>query len=124
MEPSSRRCPQCDHPNPAENRFCGACGTPLPIESLDVPVTAPEAAPTAQTVSTEAEPLPETTLSPGATPTPSATPDPAVSPPPPATPAPRPGRRGPQQSPRFLVACAVALVVLIVAVHSVLPSGL
>jgi hypothetical protein len=28
-ERSSASCPQCRHGNPLENRFCGACGTPL-----------------------------------------------------------------------------------------------
>lgn len=29
MEESSTFCPRCRHGNPRENRFCGACGTPL-----------------------------------------------------------------------------------------------
>ncbi len=29
MEERSTFCPHCRHANPRENRFCGACGTPL-----------------------------------------------------------------------------------------------
>ena len=29
MEERSTLCPQCQHGNPRENRFCGACGAPL-----------------------------------------------------------------------------------------------
>ena len=27
------KCPQCQHENPEDSRFCGSCATPLPVLS-------------------------------------------------------------------------------------------
>ena len=44
MEERSTFCPRCRHGNPRENRFCGACGSPL--ASGELPARRPESSPT------------------------------------------------------------------------------
>jgi pSer/pThr/pTyr-binding forkhead associated (FHA) protein len=44
-------CPQCDHPNPSNNKFCASCGFKLARASIAAPEPAPVAAPAAAAAS-------------------------------------------------------------------------